>query len=95
MYAYRIGNESYNLSNFEDDGELGGGREIMAVVDERQCFNHLVAVTRWYGGHHMGPSRFEHIKKAAHNAISLAKETKNETENAMDTRETPGTKTHE
>ena len=56
MYAYRIGNESYNLSNFENDGELGGGREIMAVVDERQCFNHLVAVTRWYGGHHMGPS---------------------------------------
>ena len=88
MYAYRIGNESYNLSNFEDDGELGGGREIMAVVDERQCFNHLVAVTRWYAGHYIGPSRFEHIKKAALDAISLANgnKTENETVHDMDTR---------
>ena len=62
----------------------------MAVGDERQCFNHLVALTRWYGGHHMGPSRFEHIKKATHNAISLANGNKNgnETVNDMDTRQT-------
>ena len=60
----------------------------MTVVDERQCFNHLVALTRWYGGHHMGPSSFEHIKKATHSAISLANGNKNgnETVNEMDTR---------
>ena len=70
MYAYRVGNDHYNLSNWEDDGEFGAGRVILNALDDRQCYNHLVVVTRWYGGQHLGPSRFDHIKKMAHQAIS-------------------------
>ena len=70
MYAYRVGNDRYNLSNWEDDGEFGAGRVILNAFDDRQCYNHLVVVTRWYGGQHLGPSRFDHIKKMAHQAIS-------------------------
>ena len=70
MYAYRVGNDNYNISNWEDDGEFGAGRVVMNVLDERQCYNHLVVVTRWYGGQYLGPSRFDHMKKMAHQAIS-------------------------
>ena len=70
MYAYRVGNDNYNISNWEDDGEFGAGRMVMNVLDERQCYNHLVVVTRWYEGQHLGPSRFDHIKRMAHQAIS-------------------------
>ena len=48
----------------------------MPVVDKRRCYNRrqLGEVTQWCGGQHMGPiaNCFEHTKKAAHNAISLA-----------------------
>ena len=71
MYAYRIGDERYNISNWDDDGEFGAGRVIMNALDSKQFYNHLVVVTRWYGGQHLGPSRFDHIKKMAHDAMSL------------------------
>ena len=71
MYAYRIGDQRYNISNWDDDGEFGAGRVIMNALDSKQFYNHLEVVTRWYGGQHLGPSRFDHIKKMAHDAMSL------------------------
>ena len=71
MYAYRVGDDHYNISNFEDDGQYGGGREVMSAITNLQCYNHLVAVTRWHGGKHAGPVRYEHIKKVAEDAVKL------------------------
>ena len=71
VYAYKIGNERSYISNFEDDGEWAGGREIMKVLDSRNCFNHIVAVTRWHGGRMLGPSRFKLIQETAEKAVSL------------------------
>ena len=45
MYAYRIGDERYNISNWDDDGEFGAGRVIMNALDSKQFYNHLC------GGH--------------------------------------------
>lgn len=72
MYAYRIGNENRYVSNYEDDGEWGGGREIMRTLDSEQCFNKLIAVTRWQGGRNLGPNRFQYIRDTAKQAIELA-----------------------
>ena len=49
---------------------MGAGKEVMEVLAQRQCFNYLVAVTHWYGGQHLGPTRFQHIKDAANQAVS-------------------------
>lgn len=70
IYAYKIGNEESYLSNYEDDGEWGGGREVMKVLDEKRCFNHVVAVTRWHSGRVLGPSRFKLIKEMAEKAVA-------------------------
>ena len=61
MCAYRIGDERYSISNCNDNREFRAGRVIMNVLHSKQFYNHLVVVTRWYGGQHLGPSRFDHI----------------------------------
>ena len=69
MYAYRVGTERYSIHNWEDDGEWGGARWIMEAISNKNVYNRLVCVTRWYGGKHMGRARFETIKDMAITAI--------------------------
>lgn len=70
-YAYQIGNERRFISNYEDDGEWGAGKEIMTIVNNNKCFNHLVAVSRWYSGTNLGPDRFRLIRSMAEEAVAL------------------------
>jgi hypothetical protein len=70
VYAYKIGNEHSYISNFEDDGEWGGGREVMKVLDDNNLFNYVVAVTRWNGVKTLGQSRFKLIEDTAKKAVS-------------------------
>ena len=71
IYAYRIGNENRYISNYDDDGLWGAGRELMRVLDQTGSFNHLVAVTRWSVGRHLDPSRFAQIRDIAEQAVKL------------------------
>lgn len=45
-----------------DDGESGAGAIILRMLNEKQCNEHVVIVTRWYGGVHLGGDRFRHVK---------------------------------
>lgn len=48
-----------------DDGESGAGLVIARAL-ERECLrNHIVVVTRWYGGKKLGGDRFRHVQAAA------------------------------
>jgi hypothetical protein len=69
MYAYRIGDEERYISNYEDDGQWGAGNEIMDALQEKNCFNHLIAVTHWSAGHIKG--RLDKIRALAEEAIAL------------------------
>ena len=73
MYAYRIGNERCNTTNFEDDGQYGGGREVMSAIMETESYNCLVAVTRWQGGKHNAHVQYDRIKNIAKEAVKLLK----------------------
>jgi len=56
-----------------DDGESGAGIIILNHLDGTQLFDHIVIVTRWYGGVHLGADRFRHVRdctKAYLNAIT-------------------------
>lgn len=75
IYAYRIGNDQKYISNYEDDGEWGGGREIMKILDNTNCFNRLIAVTRWRGNRQLGPNRYQQIRDVAQQAVSLTPST--------------------
>lgn len=47
-----------------DDGESGAGMVILRMLEREELKNHLVVVTRWYGGKHLGGDRFRHVQEA-------------------------------
>ena len=47
-----------------DDGESGAGMVILRMLEREGLYNHIVVVTRWYGGKHLGGDRFRHVQNA-------------------------------
>ncbi|MEQ8369003.1 MAG: YigZ family protein [Roseicyclus sp.] len=47
-----------------DDGESGAGNIILAMLERAGLTNHVIVVTRWYGGKHLGGDRFRHVAEA-------------------------------
>ena len=45
-----------------DDGESGAGMVILRMLEREGLSGHLVVVTRWYGGKHLGGDRFRHVQ---------------------------------
>jgi putative IMPACT (imprinted ancient) family translation regulator len=44
-----------------DDGEAGAGDVILRMIQREGLADHIIVVTRWYGGVHLGGERFSHI----------------------------------
>lgn len=47
-----------------DDGESGVGLVIARILEREELRNHIVVVTRWYGGKKLGGDRFRHVQTA-------------------------------
>lgn len=47
-----------------DDGEAGAGAVILKMLERAGLVDHIVVVTRWYGGVHLGGDRFAHVVTA-------------------------------
>ena len=47
-----------------DDGEAGAGMVILRMLERDGLQDHVVVVTRWYGGKHLGGDRFRHVQDA-------------------------------
>ena len=47
-----------------DDGEAGAGMVIIRMLEREGIEGHLVCVTRWFGGKHLGGDRFRHVQEA-------------------------------
>ncbi|MGH1356183.1 MAG: YigZ family protein [Thalassovita sp.] len=45
-----------------DDGESGAGMVILRMLERAGLTDHVVVVTRWYGGKHLGGDRFRHVQ---------------------------------
>lgn len=57
-----------------DDGEGGAGNIILKVLEGADLHGHLVVVTRWYGGKHLGGDRFRHVTDEAAAYIRAARQ---------------------
>jgi putative IMPACT (imprinted ancient) family translation regulator len=44
-----------------DDGEAGAGAVILRMLEREGLVDHVVVITRWYGGVHLGGDRFAHV----------------------------------
>ena len=47
-----------------DDGEAGAGMVILRMLEREGLRDHIVVVTRWFGGKHLGGDRFRHVQNA-------------------------------
>ena len=52
-----------------DDGESGAGMVILRMLEREGLRNHVIVVTRWYGGKHLGGDRFRHVQDAVRKYI--------------------------
>jgi len=53
-----------------DDGESGAGMIILRMLEREALHNHIIVVTRWYGGKHLGGDRFRHVQDAVRYYLS-------------------------
>jgi putative IMPACT (imprinted ancient) family translation regulator len=58
-----------------DDGEAGAGAVILKMLEREGLADHLVVVTRWYGGVHLGGDRFAHIVTSTRAALAALRAT--------------------
>ncbi|MCC7319853.1 MAG: YigZ family protein [Rubellimicrobium sp.] len=47
-----------------DDGEAGAAQIILRMLERAGLRDHVVVVTRWYGGKPLGGDRFRHVQEA-------------------------------
>ena len=47
-----------------DDGEAGAGMVILRMLEREGLRDHIIVVTRWFGGKHLGGDRFRHVQDA-------------------------------
>jgi hypothetical protein len=66
---YRIHRGDHMLEYYNDDGEHGAGRRLLELLRGNDVNDTLVCVTRWYGGKHLGPERFNIIVDNAKQAL--------------------------
>ncbi|KAK7757212.1 hypothetical protein SLS62_000761 [Diatrype stigma] len=56
----------------DDDGETAAGGRLLHLMQLMGIWDAVVVVTRWYGGHKLGPRRFALINQTARDAFVKA-----------------------
>jgi putative IMPACT (imprinted ancient) family translation regulator len=68
--AWRIrGENGVTYQDCDDDGETAAGGRVLHLMQLMDIWNVMVVVTRWYGGHQLGPKRFSIINTVARSAF--------------------------
>jgi len=67
--AWRIkGRNGVVFQDCDDDGETAAGGRVLHLLQLMDVWDVMVVVTRWYGGHQLGPKRFSIINTVARDA---------------------------
>jgi hypothetical protein len=69
--AWRVHNNHGGvIEECEDDGETGGGRHILKILQESNTVDYMLVMTRWYGGILLGSQRWELMDQVCRDALS-------------------------
>ena len=61
-----------------DDGESGAGMVILRMLEREALSDHLIIVTRWFGGVHLGGDRFRRIQDSVRHYLENRSQNLNE-----------------
>lgn len=53
-----------------DDGEAGAGAVILKMLEREGLSDHIIVVSRWYGGVRLGGDRFAHVVTCTRAALA-------------------------
>ncbi|CAG8952904.1 hypothetical protein HYFRA_00007618 [Hymenoscyphus fraxineus] len=68
--AWRIrGENGVTFQDCDDDGETAAGGRLLHLMQLMELWDVMVVVTRWYGGHQLGPKRFSIINAVARDSF--------------------------
>ena len=56
-----------------DDGESGAGMVILRMLEREGLHDHLIIVTRWYGGTKLGGDRFRRVQDCVNAYLDAVK----------------------
>ena len=73
------GENGVAFQDCDDDGETAAGGRVLHLMQLMDLWNVMVVVTRWYGGHQLGPKRFSIINTVARDAFVKAGLVKDDT----------------
>lgn len=65
-----------------DDGESGAGAIILRMLERAELSDHLIVVTRWYGGTHLGGDRFRRVQDCVNAYFAAAPDLPDRTRSA-------------
>ena len=69
--AWRVHNNHGGIiEECEDDGETGGGRHILKILQDSNTVDYMLVMTRWYGGILLGSQRWELMAQVCRDALS-------------------------
>lgn len=68
--AWRVQGNNGILESSNDDGESGGGRHILGLMQADNIVGVLLVVTRWYGGIMLGTDRWRLMSMVSRDALS-------------------------
>ncbi|KAH9208366.1 hypothetical protein DL95DRAFT_480357 [Leptodontidium sp. 2 PMI_412] len=68
--AWRVQGSHGILESSNDDGESGGGRHILGLLQADNVVGVLLVVTRWYGGVMLGTDRWRIMSMVSRDALS-------------------------
>lgn len=64
--AWKVGGEEI----CDDDGENGGGKHVLKLLQDTNIDGVLLVLTRWYGGVFLGPDRWRIMSEVCRDALS-------------------------
>ena len=69
--AYRLPGSNWPLlQDYQDNEEYNAGSFLLKMLQDAEIFNRAMFVVRFYGGEHLGPSRFQAFTEATQSAIT-------------------------
>jgi hypothetical protein len=68
--AWRVAGDHGIIEEWNDDGESGGGRHILGLLQASDIVGVLLVVTRWYGGIMLGVDRWRIMTQVSRDALS-------------------------
>ena len=70
-YVLSQGSDQFPTHSCREDGEVNAGGVLLRLLQSNKLTNVVIVATRWYGGTHIGGTRFKCMEQCAKEALQV------------------------